>query len=212
LDAVGLDGIVASGLGMVTGALAAVAGPVGLLRAGVDSARGILAGFETVLPDFKGAMAWLGENVVKLKVGLWSVENAAQQTVNSTMSGFAAVFGGFVGFVIDHLPFNIGDQVRGTLAAVQGVLTGVTDMTDNAGDKVLLKISKHVEDGPQGWGQTLVTPLRDSTLAPADQVLSAIGGADTTYHSGLKDPASTALEQRRVLREQIAAYRAANGV
>ena len=212
LDAVGLDGVVDNGLGLVTGALAALAGPAATLRGGVDGARGLLANFESVLPDFKDAMAWLGEQVVKLKVGLWAVESSAQSTMKSAVSGMAAVFGGFAGFVLDHLPFNIGEQVRNTLTAVQGVLTGTTDMTDAAADKVLLKISKHVDDGPQNWGATLVTPLRDQTLAPADAVLTAVAGADSTYTAGLKDPATAALAQRRALREQITAFRAAKSL
>ena len=212
LDAVGLDGVVENGLGLVTGALATLAGPASTLRSGVDGARGLLTNFEAVLPDFKNAMTWLGEQVVKLKVGLWSVENSAQTTVNSTAAGMAAVFGGFVGFVLDHLPFNIGDQVRATLTAVQGVLTGTTTMTDEAPDKVLLKISKHVDDSPTNWGTTLVTPLREQTLTPADNVLAAVASTDSTYSAGLKDPATAAIGQRRALRDQIAQHRAAYGV
>ena len=153
-----------------------------------------------------------GNAFVNALVGLWAVESSAQSTMKSAVSGMAAVFGGFAGFVLDHLPFNIGEQVRNTLTAVQGVLTGTTDMTDAAADKVLLKISKHVDDGPQNWGATLVTPLRDQTLAPADAVLTAVAGADSTYTAGLKDPATAALAQRRALREQIAAFRAAKSL
>jgi len=212
LDAVGLDGVVESGLGLVSGALTALAVPAANLRGGVDFARTLLTNFEAVLPDFKEAMAWLGEQVVKLKVGLWAVENFAQEAVNSAVGGVAAVFGGFAGFVLDHLPFNIGDQVRTTLGAVQTVLTGTTSLTDAAADKVLLKISKHVDDGPQNWGLTLVSPLRDQTLAPADEVLTAVISADSTYTTGLKDPATAALGRRRAVREQIAAFRAAHNV
>jgi hypothetical protein len=212
LDAVGLDGVVEGGLGMVTGALAAVGGPAAALRSGVDAARGLLTTFENTLPEFKAAMAWLGEQVVRLKVGLWTVENAAQATANSAVTGLAAAFGGFAGFVLDHLPFNIGDKVRQTLAAVQSVLTGTNDMTSQAGDKVLLKISKHVDEGPQHWSQTLVAPLRTQTLAPADEVLASVAGAESAYATSLKDPATAAIAQRRALREQIAAYRAANGI
>lgn len=212
LDAVGLDGVVETGLGLVGGALTALAGPAANLRGGVDLARGLLANFEAVLPDFKDAMAWLGEQVVKLKVGLWSVESAAKFTASTAVSGVAAVFGGFAGFVLDHLPFNIGEQVRNTLAAVQGVLTGTTSMTDLAADKVLLKISKHVDEGPEHWSTTLVTPLRTQTLTPAEDVLTAVAGADSTYTAGLKDPATAAIGQRRALREQIAAYRATHSL
>jgi hypothetical protein len=212
LDAAGLDGIVEGGLGIVTGAFTALGAPAASLQGGVASARGLLANFEAVLPEFRDAMSWLGEQVVRLKVGLWSVESSAQTTVNSAVSGMAAVFGGFVGYVLDHLPFNIGDRVRATLASVQTVLTGTTDMTDQAADRVLLKISKHVDEGPNHWSNTLVRPLRDQALTPADEVLAGLASADTTYTTSLKDPATNALAQRRVVREQIAVFRATHGL
>jgi hypothetical protein len=212
LDGVGLDNVVANGLGILDGALAGVAGPAGLLKNGLDSAHSLLTDFEQVLPNFSGAMAWLGNQVVKIKVALWAVETTAQQAANSTLSGVTAVFGGFVGFVLDHLPFNIGANVRKTLSEVQNLLAGVTAMSDQAADQVLLKISHYVDDGPQGWKQTLVTPLRTNTLAPAGEVLAAVSGASEAYKTSLNDPAHAALQQRQVLRDQISAFRSTHGI
>ena len=212
LEAAGLDGVVQNGLASFAGVLAGLVGPSHLLRGGVESARGLLSGFEAVLPDFRGAMAWLGDNVVKLKVGLWSVENSAQETVNSAAAGIAAAFAGFAGFIIDHLPFNIGDRVRATLSATLSVLANATSLADSAGDQVLLKISKHVDDGPQSWNKTLVAPLRDNTLAAADQVLTALNDTGGAYKASLETPAASAIEKRRVVREAIAAHRAAHGI
>jgi hypothetical protein len=212
LDGVGLDNVVSVGLGVVGGALAGVAGPAGLLRDGLDAAHGLLTSFEQVLPNFSAAMAWLGDQVVKIKVALWAVETTAQQTANSTLSGVTAVFGGFVGFVLDHLPFNIGANVRKTLSEVQNLLAGATAMSDQAADQVLLKISHYVDDGPQGWKQTMITPLRTNTLAPAGQVLSAVSGASDAFVASLKDPANAALQQRQAVRDQIASFRSTHGI
>ena len=212
LDGVGLDNIVTNGLGVVSGALAGVAGPAGLLRDGVAKAHDLLTNFEKVLPNFSSAMAWLGEQVVKTKVALWAVESAAQQVANSTLSGVTAIFGGFVGFVLDHLPFNIGANVRQTLSEVQTLLAGVTTLSDQAADQVLLKISRYVDDGPQGWQQALVTPLRANTLAPAGQVLIAVSGASDAFHTSLNHPAQTALQQRQAVRDQIATFRSTHGL
>jgi hypothetical protein len=212
LDAAGLDGAVEGGLSTVSGALVGLLTPAAALRGGLDSARGLLANFELSLPDFAGAMHWLGEQVVRLKVGLWSVESSAQETAGTAVAGTAAAFTGFVGFVIDHLPFNIGAKVRATLAATQGVLNNVTELSDQAADKVMLKISQRVEDGPQSWKRTLVEPLRAEALNKADEVLKAVNNTDATYQSALKGPAETALQQRRTVREQIAAFRATHGI
>jgi hypothetical protein len=212
LDAIGLDGAVEGGLSTMSSALLALLTPAVALQGGLNSARGLLANFELSLPDFAGAMHWLGEQVVKLKVGLWAVESSAAETAGSAAAGIASAFAGFVGFVIDHLPFNIGDKVRRTLSSTQGVLTNITDMTDSAADKVMLKISQKVDDGPQSWKRTLVEPLKAEALNRADEVLAAVNNADATYQQALKAPAESALQQRKALREQIAAFRANNGV
>jgi hypothetical protein len=212
LDAVGLDGAVEGGLSTMSGALAALLTPALALQGGLASARGLLANFELALPDFASAMHWLGEQVVRLKVGLWAVESSAVETAGTAAAGIAAAFTGFVGFVIDHLPFNIGDRVRATLSSTQGVLTNITEMTDSAADKVMLKISQKVDDGPQSWKRTLVDPLKAEALNRADEVLAAVNSTDAAYQQALKAPAETALQQRKALREQIAAFKAANGL
>ena len=209
LEGVGLDNVVSIGLGVLAGALSGVAGPAAVLRDGVSAAQGLLTDFEQVLPNFSGAMAWLGEQVVKTKVALWAVETSAQHTTNSALSGLTAVFGGFVGSVLDYLPFNLGANVRNTLSQVQNLLEGVTAMADQAPDQVLLKISHYVDDTPQGWKQAMITPLRNNTLAPADQVLAAVSGANDAFKTSLADPANAALQQRQALRDQIANLRTA---
>ena len=95
---------------------------------------------------------------------------------------------------------------------MQNLLAGVTAMSDQAADQVLLKISHYVDDGPQGWKQTLVTPLRTNTLAPAGEVLAAVSGASEAYKTSLNDPAHAALQQRQVLRDQISAFRSTHGI
>ena len=212
LEGIGLDNVVATGLGVLGGALSGLSGPVGLLRDGVEAAHGLLTGFEQTLPDFNGAMAWLGQQVVNIRVALWAVETAAQQAANSTLSGVTAVFGGFVGFVLDHLPFNIGANVRQTLNEVQHLLTGVTAMADQAPEQVLLKISRYVDDGPQSWKQALIAPLRLNTLTPAGDVLAGVVGATDTFKTSLHEPATAALQRRQALRDQIANFRAAHGL
>jgi hypothetical protein len=212
LDAVGIDGAVEGGLASLGGALVGLLTPASALQSGLNSARGLLANFELALPDFSGAMHWLGEQVIRLKVGLWAVESSAAETAGTAAAGMAAAFTGFVGFVIDHLPFNIGAKVRATLSSTQAVLANATEMTDKAADNVMLKISQKVDDGPQSWKRTLVEPLKSEALNRADEVLAAVSSTDAAYQQALKAPAEAALAQRRTLREQIAAFRAANGV
>jgi hypothetical protein len=120
------------------------------------------------------------------------------------------VFGGFVSYVLDHLPFNIGGNVRATLTATQDLLVNVEEAAADMSTQVLDRISKYVSDGPQNWKRTLVTPLRNKTLTPAANLLSALAEADTAFTTALHEPVTAALDQRAQIRAQIAALRAAN--
>lgn len=212
LEGVNLDTLAQSGLTAVAGGLSATLGVVPLVREGLALSRDLLTGFEKTLPDFNDAMTWLGEQVIALRLGLYAVERAAQRTVNEMVSGLEATFGKFVNFVLDHLPFNIGENVRRTLSAIHALLTGLPGLTDGVNDRVLSKISKHVSDGPQNWRRTLVAPLREKALTPADQLLTSVAEAEATFTAALNDPVTAALVQRAALRDKIAAFRAAHHI
>ncbi len=209
LEGIGVDTLVRNGLTALATGLTTALGLIAAVDDGVQLAHLLLHNFEKLLPDFHAAMTWLGTQLVNFKLGLYAVETAAQRTIQEALTGLTAVFGGFVNFVLDHLPFNIGADVRATFAATQDLLLTVDTAAADMGAQVLDKISKHVSDGPQGWRRTLVAPLREKTLAPAAQLLSALAEANTTFTTALNDPVTAALDQRAQVREKIAAIRAA---
>jgi hypothetical protein len=210
LEGLNLDALARDGLAAMAGGLATALGLTALVSDGVQLARALLDRFERLLPDFHEAMTWLGGQIVNFKLGLYAVEIAAQRTVQEALTGLAAVFGGFVLFVLDHLPFNIGGNVRATLGATQELLVNVETAANAMSTKVLDKISAYVGDGPQGWRRALVMPLRDKTLSPAAQLLTAVSDVSATFTSALHDPVAAALDQRAQIRAKIDALRQAN--
>lgn len=210
LEGIGLDTLVRDGLTAAAAGLTTALGLTGLLKDGVQLAHTLLDNFEKLLPDFHSAMTWLGGRIVNFQLSLYAVETAAQRTVNSALTGLTVVFGGFVSYVLDHLPFNIGGNVRATLTATQDLLVNVEEAAADMSTQVLDRISKYVGDGPQNWKRTLVTPLRNKTLTPAANLLSALAEADTTFTTALHEPVTAALDRRAQIRAQIAALRAAN--
>jgi hypothetical protein len=212
LEGIDLDTVVTTGLAAMTTGLGAVSGLAPLLHDGLALARNLLVGFEQALPDFQEAMTWLGDQILNLRLNLYSIEVAAQQTINQAINGLTEVFGEFANFVLDHLPFNIGAKVRETLATIQHLLNGLTDMADGADEKVLGRISQRVGDGPQSWKRTLVKPLRDKTLSPIEKMLTAITEVETTFTTNLNDPAQAALKERTALKEKITTFRKTNGL
>jgi hypothetical protein len=212
LENIGLDALVRAGLSAAASALAAVLGVVPLLKDGLLLAHTLLGNFENLLPDFHTAMTWLGSQIVNFKLGLYAVETAAQRTLHEALTGLITVFSGFVKFILDHLPFNIGADVRETLAATQDLLLKVEAAADDMSTQVLDRISKYVGDGPQNWKRTLITPLRDKALTPAANLLAALAEADAAFTTALDEPVTAALDQRAQIRAQIEALRTANQI
>ena len=210
LNGVDLDSVVQGGLSAAAGGLSTLLALGPLVTQGVEAGRSLLISFEQTLPTFREAMTWLGDQVLTLRLGLYGIESTARKTIDAALSGLNTVFGGFVSFVLDHLPFNLGANVKATLNATLTVLTGLVDVLDGTDTKVLGAISPLVSEGPQDLAKTLVEPLREQTLKPAEQIVSALGEADQTFKTALESPARLALAQRAEIRARIAAYREVN--
>jgi len=210
LNGVDLDGVLQGGLAAAAGGLSTALALGPLVTQGVTLGRNLLASFEQTLPGLRDAMTWLGDQVLRLRLGLYAIEAAARQTINAALSGIATVFGGFISFVLDYLPFNIGANVKATLNATQSLLTGLVEVLDGTDQKVLGIISPLVSAGPQDLAKTLVEPLREQSLKPAGQLVMALGEADQTFKASLESPARLALAQRAEIRARIAAYRQSN--
>lgn len=208
LEGVGLDTLARDGLQAAAAGLTGALGLVPLLRAGVQAARDLLAGFEKALPDFRDGLAWLGEQVIQLRLNLYALERTAQRLLVNAATGSVAVFGGFIRLVLDYLPFDIGEKVRGTLDAAQALVGQADTLARQAEAQMFEKMSRFVSGGPQSWQTQLLPPLRDGALAPAESLVSALESAQTTFAASLQAPVQTALEARTALREEIAAYRA----
>ncbi len=207
LENIGLDGLTQDGLTTMAAGMAAATGLLPMVSGGVQTASDLLASFEKLLPDFNDALTWLNDQVIKLKLGLVSVENSAKKVLSSASVGVVGAFGGFMKFVLDSLPFNIGQQSRAALEATQTFITQSSTLTDGANERVFGKMSRYVAKGPENWQKKLVTPLREQTLAPVSQLLTAVNNSQTQFVEKVDKPVQAALAQHTAVRDQIATFR-----
>ena len=212
LDRIDLDATVEAGLAAVAGGLTTSLNLIPALQEGLVKARILLADFEQSLPDIQAAMNWVGEQVVILKLGLYAIEIAAQRTINELITGLEAVFGGFVKFILDHLPFGVGENVRQTLAVTQKLLVSLPDVADGLNEKVLGQISPRVNEGAKHWKRSLVEPIREKALSPTGELLHQLSETNAVFSNTLQTPVKTALEQRAELRKQIETFRQAHNL
>jgi hypothetical protein len=210
LNAVNLDDVVQGGLAAAAGSLSGALALGPLVMQGVNAGRTLLASFEQTLPVFREAMTWLGDQVLNLRLGLYTIEATARKTIGAALNGLNTVFGGFISYVLDHLPFNLGANVKATLNATQTILAGLADVLDGTDQKVLGTISPLVSEGPLDLAKTLVEPLREQTLKPAEQIVSALDEANQAFKTSLESPARLALAQRAEIHSKIEAFRQVN--
>lgn len=207
LESLGLDELTQTGLQSAAAGLASVLGIAPLVRGGLETARRLLAEFEQVLPDFQAGFSWLGDQVIHLKLDLYALEKAAQPFVSAAAAGTVAAFGLFVQAVLNALPFDIGAKTRAAFAAAQTLITQTNDLAGAADERVFGKLARYVSGGARSWQQQFVPPLREATLAPTEQFVTAVDGAQQTFQTALYTPVQATLTQRASLRQQIAAYR-----
>jgi len=212
LDGVNLDAAVEAGLAAVSGGLIGSLALAPTVRDGLTQAAAALADFEAWLPDVETVVAWVGEQVVKIKAGLMAIELAAQRFVTDLVTGLEAVFGGLIKFILDHLPFGFGDDVNRALTVTHALLMTLPDVADGLNAQVLGKIAPRVTAGAHHWKNTLVAPVRDQALSPANELLTRLDETNTAFVASLQTPAQTALARRAELRQQIAAYREAHNL
>jgi hypothetical protein len=203
LDNIGLDALAQDGLKSAAAGLTTALGVLPLVQTGVQTANSLLDDFEKLLPHFNAAFTWLSEQMIKLKLNLHTLEKAAKTTLAEAATGVVAVFGGFIKFVLDYLPFNIGEQTRAAFGAAQTVIVNISDVAAQSDAKVFEQVWRYVGGGPNSWEKQLVKPLREQTLAPASQLASAVEQAHATFNTALQTPMQSALEQRAALKARI---------
>jgi len=208
LENVGLDALAQEGLKSAAAGLASALGVSPLVQTGVQTANSLLDDFEKLLPNFNAGLSWLSEQMIKLKLNLHTLERAAKTTLAEAATGVVAVFGGFIKFVLDYLPFNIGEQTRAAFSAAQAVIVNTAEVASQSDAKVFEQVWRYVSGGPNSWEKQLAKPLREQALTPARQLALAVEQAQATFNASLQNPVQAALAQRATLKAKISEQRA----
>jgi hypothetical protein len=210
LESLGFDDLTQTGLAAMGQQLVTSVESLPMVRDGLALARTLLNDFEATLPSWDESLNWVSEQLGWLSAGLGLIEQAAGQVISATFTGLTEIFQGFINFILDHLPFNIGARTTDTLNTTQAVLARLPTVMGDLDTKVVKSFKSRVGPGEEGWSRTLIRPLREKALAPADKLAASFKDTETTFATALKAPVEAALEQRAILRAAIAQYRAEN--
>jgi hypothetical protein len=208
LERVGLDAILETGLLALTAPLAGLErGAVGL-RKGLDALESGLLQVETTFPAIQEGIEWVEARISALAELLQRVEDAIGQALDKA-SPITDALGDFVNFVLDRLPFGAGQKVRDALDHISDVVGSVPELVEGINTHLLEPLRQNwfsTEEG-EGIGGRLIEPLVASVLDPLEGHLDELAALLNTWEETLSAPARSAIEERQVLREQIARYR-----
>ena len=213
LEGVGLDAIIHGGMaavGLLFGGLEAGANG---LKAGLELVEKGVLSLEKTFPIVRTGIEWVEKGVSALAGGIDALQNTLGRAIDKA-SPVTEALGDFVSFVLDKLPFGIGDQVRSVLETLSDVVGSIPELIEGINTHLLEPLRQDwfsLEEG-KGLDDTLLKPLAERLFDPLEALLGDLVGLIDAWQQKLVAPSERAIEERAMIREQIAAYKRDHGL
>ena len=210
LESIGLDSILQTGMVALALPLEAVEKGAEVLKQGLELIEGALVSLAEALPNAQEALLWLENQVSAVAVGIEKVEiaigNALERATDNTVGDALKEF---AGWILDNLPFGLGDRIRDVLDGLTELLTSVDDLVEGINVHILepMRISWFSTQDGEGLGTSFVDPLVEHILDPLEAHLADLSVLADTWQQELVTPAQKAVAEREQVREQIARYK-----
>lgn len=169
--------------------------------------------FEARLPTLADGRNWLETHMARLNAFYLAAESVLESVTENAGAFLQKLDEWFQG-VRKWLPFGVGDRASQVMAA----LTNLLDETPNT----IHGLRRNLADPLDGWvgkeGEEaplraeLLRPLKETTLQRSGTVVERARTTGSAFETEVRTPLEEAVARRRLLREQIAAYRQQNGV
>ena len=214
LEKVGLDGILEVGMVAMALPLEAVEAGARVLKLGLEWAEEGLRSLAESLPTARESLAWLERQVAALAGAIEALEAAVGRALDRALDNpIGQALKDFSAMVLDHLPFGLGDRVRGVLDGLVEVVTNVDELVAGVNTHLLEPLgARWFSEEEAGLSATLVNPLVERVLDPLQAHLDDLSVMSDTWQAKLMAPAQEALEERARIRGQIATYKSEHGL
>lgn len=213
LEKIGLDAIVSTGVaavgllleGVETGSLAT--------KAGLDTVEGLLLDFERAFPTIQAGIEWTEGVVSAFAEKLQALEDAIEGVLEKAQP-ITEALGSFFNFVLDLLPFGYGDKIRVTLDRIDDIVTRIPEAIEGINTKLLEPLRREwfSEEEGKGLKASLIDPIVTGLLDPLEAFLGKLGELVSSWKEKLAGPVQKAIRERDAIREQIARYKAEEGL
>lgn len=215
LEKVGLDAILEAGMVAMALPLAAVEAGAKALKLGLEWAEEGLVSLAEALPTARESLAWLERQVTALAGAIQALEAAIGRALDRALDNpIGQALKDFSAMLLDHLPFGLGDRIRGVLDGLVALVTSVDDLVAGVNTHLLEPLDARwfSEEEEAGLSATLVNPLVERVLDPLQAHLDELATLSDTWQAKLMAPAQEALAERARIRGQIAAYKSEHGM
>jgi len=213
LERVGLDAIIQTGMaavGLLFGGLELGANG---LKAGLEVVEAGLLSIEKAFPAVQTGIEWVEKGVSALADGIDALQATLGRAVDKA-SPITEALGDFVTFVLDKLPFGIGDNVQSVLDSLSDLVSGIPELVEGINTHLLEPLRQDwfsTEEG-KGLDDALLKPLAERVFDPLEAHLGDLAGLIDAWQQKLVAPSQQALEERAAIREQIAQYKKEHGL
>ncbi len=209
LDQAPLDESALSGLEAVSGLLRLVSEAAQRVRDGVQTVQEALRRLEAGLPKVRESLTWLEGLLHELSNKLRLIEDAVGRALD-VVAPITQAWSAFFDWLFALLPFGIGQKAREVLERIGDLITGLPPMIESISLNFLILLreewfSDEKNKGLKGW---LIEPVITHLLDPIKALMNSLVHLNAGWEASLNQPVRQAIEQRALVRQQIAEYKA----
>jgi hypothetical protein len=213
LEKIGLDAIASAGVAAVGLLLEGVESGSLAIKASLDTVEELFLDFEEAFPTIRAGIEWTEGAVSAFADKLQALEDAIEGVLEKAQP-ITKALGGFFDFVLDLLPFGYGDKVRATLDRIDDIVTSIPEAVEGINAKLLepLRRDWFSEEEGKGLKGGLIDPIVTGLLDPLEAFLGKLAELVGSWEEKLASPVQKAINERNAIREQIARYKAEEGL
>lgn len=204
LEKVGIDTIIAAGMGIVRGALDAVKVGIQIVRAGITAAETAVKSFQAWLESLRGGAELVTRVVTELSQKFKMAEGVVVAVLGVALP-LAESIANFFNALLQKIPI-VGDEIRRATTALSDLVRVVPTLVDAVMSRLLKPLSDMFfpPSGDPTIKTNLFDPLTRNLLDPLKKFLSDVELALARWETDFAKPAQAALDERAKIRKQLA--------
>jgi hypothetical protein len=201
LEGVNLDQVITTAVASLGMSVLAIDTVRQALSGGIALSARVLQAVEDQIPLISAGLVWLEQQISFLTAGIRAFQTAIAVSANTPT---AKALTDFISQVLDMLPFGVGQNMKAGLQALGDVLNHLPELVNNASVMVLEPLRVWIgSNGEGGLRDSLLRPLREQVLAPAQQIVANAENLNQVYNTQLAQPVQSALDERAKIRSEI---------